>query len=470
MFTERVKLLQGLPAPPGANDETSAWWAQVKKRLVETLGDCNAPLTHRGPVTIDRADTVTQAGPGGNTIPVQPYPYSSINPSNTDKPSETASFTAHGGDSYLNLETGDVVNGLNIYGDGANYLEQLVVGDLVVNNIAQFNGSCEGCTGGDGGGTTVVVGAEPVRFILTSPLNRASTPAYATANLLSVVNGIETIIGPVTVCSWSNQFYGDAGARGWAVLKNDSKNDNGTAGSTYHILWLDTWFMRVVLQGDLSLGGDVQVQQIVGDSDTPVGTPFTAKDWLGNRRARDGAKGVVAHFQDRPGQFLILDLQLDAEWIVVTALTDGGGASLTGELVRHARGLPPVAVGVNITVYDPDGQFTYVKQGAKLRCEWNDQMGQYQIVQATKDVLLLSDFRFNTTDKQYEYKTRTVTVWASSDESDWVAIPPMSLEEVSVMVDWQISAFDYQGKFRTIYAPKADDEGDWETLATGEEC
>jgi hypothetical protein len=46
----------------------------------------------------------------------------------------------------------------------------------------------------------------------------------------------------------------------------------------------------------------------------------------------------------------------------------------------------------------------------------------------------------------------------------------MSLEEVSVMTDWQISGFDYQGKFRTLYVPKADDEGDWETLATGEEC
>jgi hypothetical protein len=468
VFTERVKLLDGLRAPPGGM-VTPAWMEQLKTVLVQTFGDCNAPLTHRGQVTIDRSDTVTDAVRGNRPRPIQPYPYSSIDPSNTDKPSETASFTAHGGDSYLNLDNGTVNNGLNAYFDGANFIEQVVVGDLVVLNNAIFEGGCEGCSGGEGGEPGEdLVGAEPVRFMLTSRLSRNG---YATATFYSVVGGVEVAIGIGQVGSWSGQYYGEPGARGWAVLKGDSKNDNGTVGLTHHVLWLDNWPMRVILQGDLSLGGSCLAKQIVGPLDEPVGDQITVQDSLGNKRARDGAKGVVVHFQDRPGEFLLVDVQTDADWIVVTALQDGGGASLTGELVRSARGRPPKAVGETLLVYDPDGQFGFVKTGAKLRCELNDNTGEYHIAQATVDVLVQTGTRYNETDHKYEITTRLITVWAADDEGDWEEIEGTpDMVAVEVMTDWQIDGFDYEGKFRTIYVQEADDEGDWVVLETGEEC
>lgn len=466
MFTERVHLLRQI-RPPKNGIIDGPWLAKFLDVMTNTFGDCDARLVHRGGADFNRTDALTSPGPGGTRRPLEPYPITDIDENNPDNVIPQANVKFTGGDSFLDMTTLEVNNGLDIYADGANYLGDGIFSNVVVMGDFTVLGNCSGCTGGDPGEPSV--GIEPVRFILTSGLEKNG---YATANLLQVVAGTESVIATgVTVGGWSGQWYGNPGARGWCILKQDSKNDNGTAGLTYHVLWLDTWFMRFQLEADLSLNGTAQARQIAGETDTPVGDPFTVTDWLGKYRARNGAKGVLAVFQDQPGAYIIQDIQTDAERIVVTATGSGGGPTIDGTLSRWYRGRAPAAGGAAMSVDDPELRFGFVNPGAKLECEFNDTTGRYEIAMATVDTLVQTGTRYNATDHKYEITTKLVTVWAADDEGDWEDIEGTpEMEEVEVMVDWQIDGFDYEGKFRTIWVPEADDVGDWEVLATGEEC
>lgn len=450
MFSNQVRQIAALPPPPGADNPTAAWWQRAISTITAAIGDCDQALEHNGPILVDVNKEPTTFDDSGNEIPLPPFTPEQVQ-FHTTVALPPAQITIPGSpNSSYDPVTNIIVGPPSIVAGGVSIFEDLIIkGSVHIDGDLIVDGNCN-CDSGGGGGTT---GSTIKQFTLTDPLLRFGSAA-------AVIDG-----AAVTVVSVMGQ-HGVAGRTGWALQ---------ISSTTWHILWLDNEPIRFILKGNLLLNGTALAKQVVGTPAVEVGPTFTVRSWHRIRHlGRIGAFGTAVWFQDDASAAMIIDLEHDAEWIVVRAKQDmPSNGVLTAELVRYSRGLPPVAVGQPITVYDKDSEFGLVKNGALLYCVLWDQdgnLGEYHIQRGAKTETLAHSMRYDDASHSFQVRTVQAVVHCSGDPSAWTTAISLADSTIEAIVDWRISGFNYDVKTQKAWVLEVDPASDWITKATGQLC